>query len=178
MGNVAPVAAPQISEYCARCLRSMTTLAMRDSMRGTSPPSGTSDGFRDIMILGYIDQTAGARANSSECLACMGSPVVSARRLRRELVYDDVQLSVAADMIANLSERVAAGCRWRSAQGHARNDIELLALGDAARFEHGIGRGQLHVDGERCRQSLDGKRRAWRFGISRCDEQRRSRWHL
>ena len=44
-------------------------------MRGTSPPSGTSDGFRDTMIFGYIDQTAGARANSSECLACMGSPV-------------------------------------------------------------------------------------------------------
>ncbi len=35
------------------------------------PPSATSDGFRDTMIFGYIDQTAGARANSSECLACM-----------------------------------------------------------------------------------------------------------
>ena len=30
-----------------------------------------SAGFRDIMIFGYIDQTDGARANSSECLACM-----------------------------------------------------------------------------------------------------------
>ena len=77
MGSVAPAAAPQISEYCARCLRSMTTFASRDSMRGTSPPSGTSDGFRDIMIFGYIDQTAGARANSSECLACMKVPGLS-----------------------------------------------------------------------------------------------------
>ena len=76
MGSVAPAAAPQISEYCARCLRSMVTFASRDSMRGTSPPSGTSDGFRDTMIFGYIDQTAGARANSSECLACMESPVL------------------------------------------------------------------------------------------------------
>ena len=49
----------------------MMTFASRDSMRGTSPPSGTSAGFRDTMIFGYIDQIAGARANSSECLACM-----------------------------------------------------------------------------------------------------------
>ena len=79
MGSVAPAAAPQICEYCARWLRSIVTLARRDSMRGTSPPSGTSDGFRDIMIFGYIDQTAGARANSSECLACMKSPVTRLR---------------------------------------------------------------------------------------------------
>ena len=53
----------------------MATFASRDSMRGTSPPSGTSDGLRDTMIFGYIDQTAGARANSSECLACMVLPL-------------------------------------------------------------------------------------------------------
>src|SRR5690349_8409075 len=103
MGSVAPAAAPQISEYAARCLRSMTTLLRRDSMRGTSPPSGTSDGFRDTMILGYIDQTAGARANSSECLACMALPLcICLAPLRREPIDDDVQLLVLADMIANL----------------------------------------------------------------------------
>jgi hypothetical protein len=69
-------AAPQTSEYEARCLRSMATRVSRDSMRGTSPPSGTSDGLRDTMIFGYIDHTAGARANSSECLACMRIPTV------------------------------------------------------------------------------------------------------
>src|SRR6187549_2125162 len=143
MGSVAPAAAPQISEYCARCLRSMTTLAMRDSMRGTSPPSGTSEGFRDIMILGYIDQTAGARANSSECLACMGTPILD-RDLRREPIDDDVQLLVVADMIANLSERVAAGCGRCSPEGHAGDHFELLSFGDPSRFEHGVGGGQFH----------------------------------
>src|SRR5262245_34227093 len=101
MGSVAPAAAPQISEYDAGCVRSMATFASRASMRGTSPPSGTSVGFRDNMIFGYIDQTAGARANSSECLACM-----LAGSLRCETVDDDVQLAVLANMITNLSERV------------------------------------------------------------------------
>src|SRR3954462_12649854 len=128
MGKVAPAAAPQISEYDARCLRSMDTFARRASMRGTAPPSGTSEGFRDTMIFGYIDHTAGARANSSECLACMckGS-------LRCETVDDDVQLAVLADMITNLSERVAARRRRRATQRHARNHLELLPGGDAAR---------------------------------------------
>ena len=35
--------------------------------------------------------------------------------------------SVLADMIANLSERVAAGRGRRAAQGHARHDLELLS---------------------------------------------------
>ncbi len=64
----------------------MTTLLSRASMRGTSPPSGTSDGFRDTMILGYIDQIAGARVNSSECLACIDA----SGELRRQLVDDDL----------------------------------------------------------------------------------------
>ena len=72
MGSVAPAAAPQISEYGREVFAIDADLARgRDSMRGTSPPSGTSDGLRDTMIFGYIDQIAGARANSSECLACM-----------------------------------------------------------------------------------------------------------
>jgi hypothetical protein len=77
-----PAAAPQISEVLREMFAVDDTFASRDSMRGTSPPPGTSEGFRDIMIFGYIDQTAGARANSSECLACMGPD--SRSRLRRE----------------------------------------------------------------------------------------------
>src|SRR5688572_27410412 len=104
MGSVAPAAAPHTSEYAARCLRSIATLLSRASMRGTAPPSGTSGGLRDTMIFGYIDHTAGARANSSECLACMLIP----EWLRSETVDDDVQPAVLAHMITNLSERVAA----------------------------------------------------------------------
>src|SRR5689334_9452676 len=132
MGSVAPAAAPQISAYDARCLRSMTTLVSRDSMRGTSPPSGTSAGFRDIMIFGYICQSAGARENSSECLACMWVPC----SLRSESIDDDVQSSVFAHMIANLPERVAACRGGCAAERHARDDFELLARGDAPRFHH------------------------------------------
>src|SRR4051812_15773163 len=118
MGSVVPAAAPQVCAYAARFLRSMTTFASRASMRGTSPPSGTSEGLRDTMIFGYIGHTAGARANSSECLACMMSLGDS---LRGESIDDDVQLAVLADMIANLSERVAARGGRRAAQRHARH---------------------------------------------------------
>src|SRR3954462_5773057 len=121
----------------------MTTVASRASMRGTAPPSGTSNGLRAIMIPGYIDQIAGARANSSECLACMGSPV-----LRRDAIDDDVQFSVAADMIANLSERVAAGRGRCATQRDPRHHLELRARRDAARCQHRVGAGELDVHGK------------------------------
>src|SRR5690349_6051114 len=132
MGSVAPAAAPHTSEYAARCLRSIVTFASRDSMRGTAPPSGTSAGFRDTMIFGYVDQSAGARENSSECLACMLGPCA----LRRESIDDDVQSSVLAHMIANLPERVAARRGGCAAERHARNDFEFLARRDASGFHH------------------------------------------
>src|SRR4051794_18765208 len=151
----------------------MDTLARRASMRGTAPPSGTSEGFRDTMIFGYIDHTGGARANSSECLACMwmGS-------LRCETVDDDVQLAVLADMITNLSERVAARGRRCPAQRNTRHHVELLAGGDATRGHHCIRGGQLDVDRELRRQALGGEwwtRRAW---IPGCNEQRGTRRHF
>src|SRR5690348_5939891 len=133
----------------------MDTFASRASMRGTSPPSGTSDGFRDIMIFGYIDQTAGARANSSECLACM-----RAESLRCETVDDDVQLAVLAHMITNLSERVAARGRRRAAQRDARHHIEFLPGRDAARRHHRVRRRELDIDGKTGREPLHCERRA------------------
>src|SRR6187399_3171929 len=159
MGKVVPAAAPQISEYDARCLRSMDTFASRASMRGTAPPSGTSEGFRDTMIFGYSDHTAGARANSSECLACM------AGSLRCETVDDDVEFAVLADMITNLSERVAAGRRRCPAQRDTRDHFELLPGRDAARRQHRVRCRELDIDGKLRRQPLRGERRTGRPGI-------------
>src|SRR4051812_9815457 len=111
-------------------------------MRGTSPPSGTRDGFRDTMIFGYIDQTVGARANSSECFACM---FFQRDRLRSESIDDDVELSVLADMITNLSERVAAAGGRGAAERDPCHHLQLLSLSDAARWQHRIGRGELDI---------------------------------
>src|SRR3954468_9174090 len=121
----------------------MTPLLSRESMRGTAPPSGTSAGFRETMSFGYIDQSAGARENSSECLACMLGPCA----LGRGSIDDDVQSSVFAHMIANLAERVAAGRGRGAAERHARDHLELLTGGDAPRFHHRIGGGELDVHG-------------------------------
>src|SRR6185503_19244803 len=142
----------------------METLASRASMRGTSPPSGTSDGFRDTMIFGYIDHMAGARANSSECFACIGY-------LRSEAIDDDVQLPVLANMIANLSKGVAAARGRRSSERHAGDDVDLLPVFDAARREHGVGLRELDILRKACRQAFHRERRTRRLRVACRDEQ-------
>src|SRR5688572_18206377 len=106
----------------------MFTRASRASMRGTSRPSGTRVGFRAMRILGYTDQMAGDRANSSECLACMRQGSF----LWRQSIDDDLEAFVLADMIANLPEGVAAHADRRAAERHARNHFESLTHGDPA----------------------------------------------
>jgi hypothetical protein len=91
---------------------------------------------------------------------------------RSEAIDDDVQLAVLADMIANLSERVAARGRRRAAQRDARHHLEFLSRRDPPRGQHGVGRGELDVHGESGREPLHRERRARLLRIARRHEQR------
>ena len=97
-------------------------------------------------VISSIHRPHGGRARELERMLCVHA--ASPSLLVGDPVDDDVESSVLPDMIANLSERVAAARGRGSAECNARDDFERLAGGDPAGFEHGIGWRELDFEGK------------------------------